>query len=357
MDIGAWFSSPCHEKNPDERTRELCMLIVKADSIWRNFEREPEKSLQEINSLRARAEALEAPCFAMLFGYWACEIYTFYLRDLKNGLDYAMKLVVEARKPLYENCPAIGLIYRTTIAMHIQIDAVGYAAKIEEMLDFLERDVPIDRDTFIIIEGQRAVLAFEKSDFETSKQLGRNHLAMCEDEPFRLMYAHLLLLVAHFELGDIDDVLHHAVLAEENARVGNGENVLLEALAWQAYCQHQLGEISKARHLYRQSSAKLADLEAPLSLNNCLPLALYLEHSGEPQKALDLLARAIIEIEAAGRWAELCECHLVRCRILGRMGETMEDAIIVANTAAEHLLDPSLFHAKLKRIEKGDYSR
>ena len=49
-----------------------------------------------------------------------------------------------------------------------------------------------------------------------------------------------------------------------------------------------------------------------------------------------------------------CYCHVERCRLLGRMGRPLDEALAAAREAASKLRDPAPRLAELDRIAFGD---
>jgi hypothetical protein len=356
VDIWSWFEQPLHQPPLSERDRELRKIIELFDDGWEQLQTSPEAALAIFEQGRSRAEQLDVPCYALFFGYWACEAYVFYLRDMVRGLDYATKLVIEARKPIYRSCPVLSGVYRMLADVHLNIDPIGYEDAIRDTLDYLEHNVPMHYENYCLIHARRSSLDYELDNIQSAHDLGLRYLSLCEGNSFRLIHANLMLCTYTYEFGDLELALAYAKKSEAYARIRHRYRAIIATLAWQAVLNHKLGDVFLARQQYRQAAAKLSEYEFEPWLSYCILMGEYFELEGEPEKALSLYDRTYETLLNTGKNWSVCEYWLERCRLLGRVGMSFEHDLKSAYEAGANLLKPELYLAKLKRVESGDYS-
>ena len=80
------------------------------------------------------------------------------------------------------------------------------------------------------------------------------------------------------------------------------------------------------------------------------------ELAGESDKAWELRERQFTEIEGKGFFHGEVWVRILRCRLLGRMGQPLEAELAETYKSIENLLKPESFIKKIKRIESGNYS-
>ncbi len=356
VDIWSWFEQPLNRPPRSKRDVELRSIIGMFDEGWELLQTQPIQALSIFEHGRKRAEQLEEWCYGLFFGYWACEAYVFYLHDMIKGLEYATKLVIEARKPHYQTCPVLSGVYRILADVHLNIDPVGYADKIHETLTFLEENVPMHYENHCLITARRSSLAYEQDNVAEAREIGLRYLAMCDGNSFRLIHANLMMCTYTFEFGELDLALAHASKSEGYARIRKRHRAMVSALAWQALIHHKLGDEFVARQYYRRAASKIAEHDYEPWLSYCIVVGEYFELEGEPEKALSLYDRTLETLVDTGKHWSMCEFWLEKCRLLGRLGLPFDDALKSAYEAADLLLKPEVYLGKLKRFEGGDFA-
>ncbi|MBN1286308.1 MAG: hypothetical protein JXB47_12995 [Anaerolineae bacterium] len=355
VDLWGWFDSFYFAavRAGDHRRQEMVQLYRRA---WRYLETDPPQGLALFEQGRALADQLDEPCWRLFFDYWCCEAQVFYLDDLNTGLTNAVRLVVEARKPHYSACPILGRVYRILLDVYVFIDPVGYEDKICETLAHMERDIPLDHDTYCLLEARRVALALALDRFKEAEELSFSYLARSEPSTFRKSHAYSLLAYLNYLRGDFALALEYIEASEQCARRVDIKASVAQGLAWQALLSRRRGDELAAQSFYRQATAQMAQLGRKPSGMYYDALCDYHEFGGDADHALRLRDRQIDDIRGTGELFAECEYRLGRCRLLGRMGQPLTSALTETREVAARLLKPAHFLAKVARVEAGDYT-
>src|SRR5579859_5964091 len=240
VDLWGWFNAlrrRADQQGDAERIR-LFKLYERAREIR---ETDPKTALSFYTEARELAERLREPCLMLFFDYWRSEIYLYYLHDVVSGLDQSVKNSVEAQKPMYRLCPVLGRVYLTLATAQYMTDPLGNAEQIKQTLDYLERKVALDQDTWRRIEDERAALAYTQNRLEDSERLTLSYISRCEGNHFRLRSGYKRLCQLNYERRKFDKALEYAQLGEEVARKANVLSDSVAFLAWQALLNEKLG--------------------------------------------------------------------------------------------------------------------
>lgn len=354
VDVWSWFDEPLQIRGGGARMAELRRLVAGHHAHWQILETDTDRALAFFQEARESARQINAPCYALFFDLWRCETYIHYYTNLDKALDIAAKIVVEARKVQYQHCPSLCWAYRNLADVYSIIDPVGYADKITETLNFVERLVPVDFDTYCLIEYRRAMLAFALDDPTRARELALSYLARCESSNFRKVDAYILLCRFNHALGDLDAVQQFAEQVEYYANRRNRINSLVEAWAWQALIAIKKGKIDLAHQFYRKATAKFGEYQFQLWYTYGTILSEYYVLNEQPDKAIELARNTLIATEGTGRNMEECNCHLLLCRVLGRLRLPFENELTAARQKATLLINSTRYLAKLDRIQQGD---
>lgn len=348
VDLWEWFNS--YYRRQDERVR----LPDCFSQARKYMEKAPQQSLALLDQGRLLAEKLTEPFWVLFFDYWRCEMYTFYIEDLRAGMDLAVRVAVEARKPLYKQCPVLPRVYRILLDSYVLSDPIGYEDKIRETIAYMQNEIMLDYDTHCLLETRIARLADALEDRDELKAATLRYLALSEHNGFQKSSAYLDLCYISYREGDLEATLDYAFEAETWARRFNRKRRISSALSWQALVARKRGDEETAERLFRQALAQAEELGVPPSYYE--PLCEFHEAGGQADNALKLRDRQINELAGKGYNHDECELRLKRCRLLGRMGLPLDDEIAEARKAGDRLLKPARFLAKLNRVLQGNFS-
>src|SRR5262249_3932585 len=126
VDLWGWLYSVKHQARQQGDAERVRMIDI-YDRAWPIRETDPQAALALLNEGRDLAERLREPCVMLFYDYWRCEMYLFYLRDISKGLDLAVRISVEAQKPVYRDCPVRGRVYITLAIAYAMVDPLAHA--------------------------------------------------------------------------------------------------------------------------------------------------------------------------------------------------------------------------------------
>jgi hypothetical protein len=355
VDLWGWFDRFRAEARRAGDAERLRLTDIHHQA-WEKFETEPHSALLDLQNGSALAAGLHEKCWVLFFDYWQCEVYLFFLTQYNAALELAVRTAVEARKPEYEDCPIRARVYRVLVDSYLHFDPVGYAPQIRENLNYLEASVPLDIDTWRLIEARRATLAIEFEDWAEAEADSLHYMARSETNEFRMIHAHSLLCKIAYERNQYEEALRQAQAGETFARRQRRQHAIASFLAWQALLCRKLGDEESASRFYRNAVARKSRLYLAHSAIYEV-LSDYHETAGEYKAAMQMLDKRLKEATASGSLYEECDCRVDRCKLLAAMGAPLDDEMALARAAAAKLIDPAFILTKLDSIQNDSGSR
>ena len=351
VDVWGWFIGhrvqAQREHNPD-----LLRLVDMFQEMFESLEPDPNHSLALCNEAIGLARQLKMPCMELYYQNWRCETYLFYLRQLRAGLREATTLALETRKPEYERCPVVARVYRNLMNAYHFLDSYGYADEIAAVLDFLENDFPIDKDTWKAIAWERAWLAAANEDFEQAFDLTEVYRARCGDDQFYLIHAYTLLCWLSYKLKRFELIEDFAEMGEACARSQNRHESLANLLGWKAFALYRAGRKAEARRTAGEAVRQHQNV--PTLRVHEAPLMYYYEVSGDLEKALRV-HRGVLDFELeAGSADGETQARLEICKTMAKMNLPLAEELALARKSAEKLRRPDRVLDKLDRLERGE---
>ncbi|MHB8629538.1 MAG: hypothetical protein ACYDBJ_23840 [Aggregatilineales bacterium] len=353
VDLWGWLAEVrqrARQQGDAERTR----LVSLYDRAWDICETDPNAALSLLTEGRALAEQLREPCLMLFFDYWRCEIYLYKLRDVANGLDLSVRASVEAQKPMYRTCAVRSRVYLTLAVAYGMIDPLGYADEITRTLDYLEKEVPLDKDTWQRIESERAALAYTQNRLNDCERLTMSYMsyiARCESNNFRLTDAYGRLCILSYKRQKLDKALEYARLGEEAARKANLRLASLTFLAWQALLQRKLGNELEASRIYQTTMTNLQWFKSVPSSRHYYVLCEYHDDRAEYALALKLRRQQLEQLGNSGSANDEAWARYYVCRYLVKMRSPVRAELALARAAAHKLKDPAPLAKKLDALE------
>jgi hypothetical protein len=348
VDLWGWVSRAraAARRAGDEARVRLTSLDKEA---WGIFETDPHRALALYEEGLQLAEQLQEPCWQIFYKYWRIEAYIFYLCDLREAKRLAVDLAVEARKPVYGHCPVRARIYRILVDSYLFSDPIGYANQIQENLDYLENEVPLDEDTWRLIPGRRSTLAIYLDQFEEAQRHALTYLERSQDSDFRLSDAYSELSHISFKLGEFDKLFEYAQTGEVHARRIERQGSLAELLLWQAVYYQLQDREKEAKRLVQQAQRHISNIARAEA--GFISLAQYYEIGGELEKSLAERAKIIAFSEKCGFEHNAIETRIEYCKLLVKMGLPVEKEAGEARARANQMPRPEHYLKKLDALE------
>jgi len=319
------------------------------DQAWNLFETAPERSLALLGEGVQLAKQLREPCWMLFYEYWQCEAYLFYLSDGPAAMKLAVKLTVEVRKPQYEHCPIRARIYRILGDTYLHTDSIGFADQIVKNLNYLENEVPLDRDTWQLIECKRTHLAIDAGQYREALEHAQIYLSRAQGYDFRMMDAYGLLCRVTYKLGDMTTMFEYAKLGEVHARRCTRLYQISNFQVWQAVCHHASGGEDLDRTLVRAAIRRAANLHQPFCPE---ALCVYYEKRGDLDRALEVRHIQLNEAVKEGNAFDEVYLRILCCQLMLRMDKPFEQDLTAAREATQKLRKPERFLAMLNRLSE-----
>lgn len=349
--IWEWFNQGYYHTNPD--IRRLPHLFHEA---WDRNETDPHECNSRLLSARTLADALHEPWWVLFFDYWRCILLWARLDDLHTAQRLGIQMTVDAKKPLYERHPLVPRIYNQLVSIFTYVDPVGYQDRIAELMSYLETHVDIDEDIEYLLLANRANLYFALDDLDTAREWALKSLNHISHRSYYAASAYSKLALYSYIRKDYNQLTDYIEEGESHARSAERKLIICEMLAWHALVAQIHDDEIEAQRYYNLALKNRERIGTTPTFTYHDIMCDYLERDGKPEEALALRDQQLETLTPSGLIHELCDCHLMRCRLLGRMGKLTDKDIDEAKACANNLLKPDYYLEKIKQIEAQNYA-
>jgi tetratricopeptide (TPR) repeat protein len=198
---------------------------------------------------------------------------------------------------------------------------------------------------------RRGELAYHNGDYDEAIAYAQQILSKQSDDDSGA--AHRLLRTVYFAQGKIQEAYQQAQLMAKVSRYNMIDTA--DALLWQAALAQRQGSTQTALFAYLRGQDLYTRHDLPRWIEPYDAICDYLEQSQQAPAALKIRAEQVETYKTYGsEWYE-SHANLEYCRLLGRMGKSLDEALEHARTVAEKLVKPDPYRAALQRIESGNY--
>ncbi len=352
----------------DQRRHRL-VLIAKEALDAREID--PPEALRRYNEGRAEAERLRERWWVLFFDWLRLQVITGEMGDYLTGREVVTWAVEEARKPLYGRFPQRICLHEDLIRIHLGIDPLGYAGVIEDGIAYMTQVLPEISPCHECLQSLRTRLAIELGRWDEARaellkslneDRSRHQMAPRSErhwvsqkfsaEKSRAAELTQLCLVA-WHTQEYDDLRAWVAEGESVARLVDQPACLAEFHVWQALLARRDGSEPTAQRLCHS-----AVLEAKRSTR--LPareyfdaLCTFYEQGRDLRQACQARGHQLNLLRGKGQTFVEVHAHLERCRLLARLGHSLDNALPAARLAALSLVDPAPALEQLDRIAQG----
>ena len=348
--IWDWFNQGYYHVNPE--ARNLPRLFHDA---WDRNETDPRECNSRLLTARELADTLNEPWWVLFFDYWRCILLWARLDDLHTAQRIGIQMTVDAKKPLYERHPLVPRIYNQLVSIFTYIDPVGYQERITELMAYLENDIDIDEDIEYLLLANRANLYFALDELDTAREWALKSLNHIHHRPYYAASAYSKLAHYSYIRQDYEMLAEYIEEGENCAREVGRKLIICEMLAWRALLAQMDHDIPTAERFYALAVSNRERIGTTPTFNYYDVICDYLERDGRSHEALELRTQQLVNLAPSGLIHEYCDCHLMRCRLLGRMEQLSEKELSDARSAASDLLKPNRYLEKIAQIESKNY--
>jgi hypothetical protein len=346
-----WFDP--YEDHPDPQRRQLVDLTFEG---WRYDGDFPDTALMIFQQGLQLAQQLHEPMWELFFDYLCAQVLVYDKSDMKVALDYVMRAATRVFQPRYLQCdPLRAKMLFVVCDTYFEIDPISYAPQIRALLQTIEQEFQMDLDTYLRMLTLRADLHFVFDEYAESLSLIEQMIALADDNEFRLFSGFSDLAELAYVRGDVTMALRYLHVAEHYAQ--EKENMADVAIMrlWQAVCCQRLGDQKKAVKLYQQGQRLYVQHQLLRHGDYYDATCEYLELIGEAGQALALRAEQMETVQASNSIHHISYAHLQTCRLRGRMGLPLQEALAAAHAVIEQVGDKSVFLKRLARVEADDF--
>lgn len=349
MSVWDWVHDYEHRAYHNGDVRRLQLIALYYQSLD-YYEIDPDQEIALLKQGRDLAEELGDAWMLAFFDHWTIQAL-FSKGDYAQALDLAVRATVEARSPQVDGCPQRVCLHEDLIKIYLTIDPVGNAPRVAGALTYMEQQIAPDYECRFCLKSKQIGFALDMDQPAKAEELALRYLGDAENEPHYLTQAYLFLCEIAYRRADWGALGKWAALAEETARKIERKLDLIEALAWQALIlQHQDHPVQAAQYA-TLATALAGRISAKLPGAYYNALCDYWELCGQATTALQLRDQQLERLLAGAGAHAICECRLKRCALLKRMGHpALNDELAAAREAAQKLIDPSRFLAKLEAL-------
>jgi hypothetical protein len=354
VDIGRWAMEV--RQHAQQTNNELILKSFELDDdAWETREQDPQRSMSLWQEAIKFAEAANHYCLALYYRYWLCEALTFYMADVRAGMDAVMRMIVEARKPHYAQCPVLSDVYRIAIDVYMSIDPLGYEPKIREMIEFVENNIMLDLGTHCLIMHEQSVLAYELDDLNGAYEWALKCLELSQPSYFQMTAANLWLSYLSFRKGEVPTALNYARTGELYARRSRRGYSLVMALLFQAVFTLYQEDEAEAERLYNAAMAQQATIDRrPSGVYYDLQFT-YHKLRGDLATAVQWREKAVQVMMTTGELYAECKARLKLVCALGQMQQDITAELERTRTTAARLLVPERFLHKVEQVARGNF--
>jgi hypothetical protein len=351
VDLWAWFREYALHANPLRQR-----LVTLARQGWQYREQaDGEQAILAFQEGLNLARQFNEPCWIIFHQYWITEIMFYLQHDYQGTLDYSVRLAAEARKVIYADCPVRSRVFFVLANIYYLIDFWGYEQEIMELMDYIEQEIVMDKDTHLRVQHMQAQADFDNEDYEASEKKIQHMLSQAGDNSFRQRSGYYMLRAIAYAKGDIPLALNYAQLAERHARFVQIQRSIAEGKLAQAVYLKRMGNDTAAREYYFAGIGHYEQYQLPREVAYHDLCAEYLELNGAKDEAVQLRQDLLEIVMPKASIYNQMMAHWQYLRLLGRLALPMAEAVIAAKALAETMRKPQHYLKKVAEIEAGNY--
>ncbi|MDQ7025186.1 MAG: hypothetical protein Q9P01_16540 [Anaerolineae bacterium] len=354
VNIWSWmrdFERTAQQQNDSQRLK----LVNGYHDGWRCINSgHYDEALKHFERALAIAQRINEPCWELFLDSNCAEIFIFKKAESKIGLDRAIRIATRVYRPENEACPVRSRILCNLGYAYKDYDVFGYMDAILDLLNSIENDVPMDHDSHLRLRFLRVEIAMELQQFDDAKKTVQVGLVESFGNTYRMTQSNALLSEIAYAQGDLHLALSYAAESGKHAYHGNMLRAVASNFLWQAMLQRRIGNNGEAQNLLQQGLAEYEHHNLPRRESYYNHLCEFYELLGDTDKALVLRQQQLKEVAEQTITAQ-SYAHLHHCRLLGRMGKSLDKALGNARGITKQMKKPNLYLERIQQIENGNY--
>lgn len=313
------------------------------------------------NAIRAFEEGLKIarllhePWWEVFYQHWIAVIHLYVQYDYQKSLDAAVRLVTEIRKDKYRDCPVRGSIVYFLAKIYFILDLRIYETQILELLDYLEKEVGMDEDTYLQMLATYAEIEVHHARYEAAREKAQSLINLSTNKPYRLYDGYRLLRRLAYIEGDIVSALSYNRIAQTHAQAMRVQSCIADERLWEALLLRYAGDELPAREAYYDALRRYEQYLLPRDSEYHTVCSEFLALDGQIEEAAKLLEAWLRVAAQKPGTAPLVEAYCVYIGFLGRHGRDFSRALAKARELAQSLEKPESYLERLSRLEAGQH--
>jgi len=356
-----WINE-CRRKALAEGDRSRQRLHDLHYRAWDFRETDPAQALALYDEGSRLAQQLNDPWWRLFYDNWRVNTLLFWMHDFRRGLDLAVKNELDVRHTTFAQFPGRFSTHFNLVDAYIGVDPEGYRERIDEALNYLEREIPREgQPVYRLLKSwcsfalgtlqldlvqQKAVALLNQAD----RDFNRYNAA------FHCTFAYGQLTLQAYERRDWEATTEWVRLGCATANSSQSEGAQSEFILWEALLTRQRGEEDEAQKIKRRAVTRMNRLASPPGRNFRDALCGFHELGGEWDKILRVRRLELQDLINTGLLDAECRCRVRICHLLAKLGQPLADELAQARRATESLKKPQRYLAELDALAQGEAS-
>jgi hypothetical protein len=355
VDLWGWFNNYHQEavEKGDVVRQRLAKLAYEGWEYRRLAQ--AEKAIRAFEEGRSLAKGLDEPCWEVFHEMWVAVIHLFVQYDYQKAQDMLVRLVAEVRKDKYRYCLIKGQIIFLLAKIYSLLDLGAYESEIVKLLDYLEAEVGMDRDTYLQLLATRAEIEMYHKRYEAARDRSQELINQSEGMDFRLYDGYRLLRRIAFAQGELVSALEYNRVAQKHSIAMNIQDCIADEKLWEAVLLKYSGDDSSAREKYYAALAHYQQYNLPREGDYRVANTEYLELDKRFDEAIALAESVLAVLNNQASLSYQIDAYCVYIALLGRCGKDFSEPLAKAKDIAKRSGNPEPLLSRLAWIEAGNY--
>jgi hypothetical protein len=355
VDLWAWFYA--YEQEAIEKGDVLQQRLVKVAYEGWEYRRlaDGENAIRSFEEGLKIARLLDEPCWTSFYQLWIAVIRLYVQYDYQNTLDMAVRLVSEIRKDKYRNCLIKGQIVFLLAKIYSLLDLAAYETEIVNLLDYLEKEVGMDMDTYLQMLAARAEIELYHKRYDAARDRSQQLINESEGMDFRLYDGYRLLRRIAFAQGDIVSALNYNRVAQKHSQAMLIQDCIADEKLWEAVLLKYSGDDSSAREKYYAALAHYQQYNLRLEGDYRIANTEYLELDKRFDEAIALADSVLLVLNNQASISYQIDAYCLYIALLARCGKDFSEPLAKAKGIANRSGNPEPYLSRLAWIEAGNY--
>lgn len=266
-------------------------------------------------------------------------------------IERSVKLVSKMSREELQKHPYRAAIHQMLVRAYAEIDICGYRKEMEAAMNFIEKNIPMDRVTHMSIYYRRTNLFLYFEAYDKAYDLIHEYLSVSQKNFEQKSVAERLLSQYYFATGNVHAALQAQQQCSQSAK--RAKNMRWEAIAigLQSLLLGWLGDVGASYTQYMRGKRLLESLNQH-DLVPALAVGYYMG-CRDDAKALEFSDKALEVARQSGSLDRILDWHIARGYLLNRLNRSTDDEMIQAKALLQDFRTPDCHMKKIQRIEQG----